>query len=73
MTRQEFEALLDAGQLEIKMSTKKGWCCRRNGKTKTWTRDSSRWEIPIKFGFRGTDRITQTEEERLGEYFRRAP
>ena len=55
-TREQVENLLDNGRLQVLMSKRENrwWTCRRNGKTKTWKRDSSRWEIPAKAGFRAT-------------------
>lgn len=31
---------------------------RRNGQTRTWKRDETRWELPVKYGLRGYDTIT---------------
>ena len=52
------EAALDAGQLFRPVGNGRYWQCRRNGATKTWKREPSRFLIPIKYGFRGYDVIT---------------
>jgi len=60
VTRDAFENALDAGQLQTLIIYREGekwYTCRRNGKTKTWKRDGSRWEIPIKFRWRDTLRV----------------
>ena len=60
MTREAFEAALDAGRLETLMLTRTGekwYLCRRNGRTQTWKRDSSRFEIPVKFRLRDCIRV----------------
>jgi hypothetical protein len=60
MTLTELETLLDNGKLQV-------WCgtawydARRNGKTKTWVRQPSRFEVPIKVGFRICSRITHAD------------
>lgn len=33
---------------------------RRNGNTQEWKRDLDRFEVPVKYGLRGYDRITNT-------------
>jgi len=60
MTRSAFEAALDAGQLQTAIVYREGtkwYNCRRNGRTQMWKRDSSRFEIPIKFRLRDTMRV----------------
>lgn len=61
MTREAFEAALDAGLLQTKILYRDGekwYTCRRNGRTRVWKRDPSRFEIPVKFRFRDTMRVT---------------
>lgn len=50
MTIQELEKLLDSRSLEIQMSNGNWWAIRRNGATKRWKREPSRFQIPIKAG-----------------------
>lgn len=73
MTRAEFEAALDAGILEIQEVTLKGevkwYRCRRNGRTRTWKRDPSRFIIPVKYKFRECVQITQ-DHIQLNHWFR---
>ena len=59
MTREAFEAALDRGHLQTALRGRetKWYTCRRNGKTRLWKRDSSRFEIPIKYRYRDTARI----------------
>ena len=38
---------------------------RRNGKTKTWKRDSDRWEVPVKHGLYDYGTLTNRG---LGQY-----
>jgi hypothetical protein len=33
---------------------------RRNGKTKTWARSPERFQVPVKFGLRSYDYVTET-------------
>ena len=57
MTREAFEAALDRGTLETRVTDRSGdrwYRVRRNGRTKTWKRDPSRFIIPIKFRLRDT-------------------
>lgn len=51
--RTAIERALDAGKLFLHMQNGNWWQARRNGATKTWKRDRTRWEIPVKMGFRG--------------------
>lgn len=63
MTREAFEAALDAGHLLTKVIDRRGdrwYTCRRNGRTRSWKRDPSRFEIPVKFRLR--DYITVRSE-----------
>ena len=52
MTLQELERLLDSRSLEILMRNGNWWAIRRNGATKRWKREPSRFQIPIKAGLR---------------------
>lgn len=58
-TREQFEAALAAGKVKARMAKGSLWSVRRNGKTKTWKRDTERWEIPIKIGFKTYGTVTQ--------------
>ena len=50
-TRQELEAALDQGRLFWDRGPgKNNWRLRRNGATKTWKSDPSRFYIPVKAG-----------------------
>ena len=53
-TREQVEALLDGGKLQVLVGVNRWWSVRRNGKTKTWKSDPSRWEIPAKAGLKLT-------------------
>lgn len=58
--REQFEAWLDAGQLQTRIQgakEDKWYDCRRNGATKTWKREPERFEIPVKFRFKDTMRV----------------
>ena len=52
MTKQEIEAALDSGKLEVQWHSGKWYAVRRNGVTKLWKRDQERFAIPCKTGFR---------------------
>jgi hypothetical protein len=56
MTREAFEAALDQGQLWTRVGSR-WYVCRRNGQTKVWKRDESRFEVPIKYRFRDAARV----------------
>jgi hypothetical protein len=53
----ECETALDTGKLYAAAGSNRYWLARRNGATKRWKRDATRFRIPIKYGFRGTGRI----------------
>jgi hypothetical protein len=60
MTREAFEAALDHGLLQTRIVSRGGdkwYTCRRNGRTKTWKSDASRFEIPVKFRLKDTMRV----------------
>jgi hypothetical protein len=68
MTREAFEAALDSGRLETLLQTILGtrgeprwYRCRRNGRTRTWKRDTTRFAIPIKFRLKNCDLITSED------------
>jgi hypothetical protein len=63
ITRDNVDALLDSGRLEVAMHNGNWWKLRRNGQTKKWARDASRIRIPLKMGFRGT---TDVDESHFG-------
>lgn len=64
LTRDNVDSLLDAGRLQGAISHPSGvrwWRLRRNGKTRTWKRDASRFEVPVKAGLRTTGRISDAD------------
>lgn len=61
ITRDNVEALLDAGELFAAMRNGNWWRLRRNGRTQTWKRDATRVRIPIKAGLRATSSITEAD------------
>jgi hypothetical protein len=71
MIREVFETALDAGQLETRVGDR-WYRCRRNGRTKTWKRDPSRFEIPIKYRWRDTTRVRSEhfESGAIADWFR---
>lgn len=48
----KIERLLDSNRLEVQWQNGKWYSCRRNGQTRRWKRDTARFAIPIKIGFR---------------------
>lgn len=54
------EEALKAGNLWARMANNRTWVLRRNGATKMWKRDPSRFEIPVKAGLRACARINET-------------
>jgi hypothetical protein len=61
MTREEFEKALDEHRLWIIEYGGKGqrnYLVRRNGATKTWKKDPTRWEVPVKWKFNNTARVS---------------
>jgi hypothetical protein len=63
LTLQAIEEHLDASTLVIRMSKGQIWTSlRRNGVTKRWKREPSRFRIPVKFGFKECGEITQDTE-----------
>jgi hypothetical protein len=60
VTPKNVDEVLDAGELEVKMSHGKWWRVRRNGQTKTWKR-SDRFRIPTKAGMWAYGAITQDD------------
>lgn len=58
MLRTEIEAALSDGNLWAKMANGRFWRCRRNGATKLWKRDPSRFEIPVKAGLKACGRVS---------------
>jgi hypothetical protein len=60
ITRDNIDALLDAGALEVAMSNGTWWRIRRNGATKRWKRDPARIYVPFKAGMYTYGAITET-------------
>ncbi len=58
MTRQEFEAALDSGRLQIQTNNGRWYDVRRNGRTKTWKTRPASFETPIKWAFRECGQVT---------------
>lgn len=61
ITRDNIDQLLDSRMIQAAMSHGSWWLVRRNGQTKTWKKDATRIRIPIKFGFKGTGAITESD------------
>lgn len=61
ITRDNIDALLDSGQLEVQMSSGRWWQIRRNGATKRWKRDARRIYIPFKAGIHTYGAITESD------------
>lgn len=59
--RSRLDQMLDAGLIEVKMSSVRWWRIRRNGKTQTWKTDANRIRVPIKAGFKNCAAITETD------------
>lgn len=59
MTRQQFEAALDAGRVFCQMSNGRQWLARRNGATKLWKTRPNEFRIPVKADFRATSYADQ--------------
>lgn len=58
MTREQVEAALDRGMLQIQSVNDGRWFdIRRNGATKTWKRNPNNVEIPCKVGFKEAFRL----------------
>lgn len=61
ITRENVNALLDAGAIETLMTNGRWWRIRRNGRTQTWKRDANRVRIPFKVGLYEYGAITETD------------
>jgi hypothetical protein len=61
ITRDNIDTLLDAGQLEVLMSSGSWWRIRRNGATRRWKRDASRIYVPYKAGMYTYGAITESD------------
>lgn len=61
ITRDNIDALLDAGSIECAMRSGKWWTIRRNGATKRWKRDANRIRIPFKMGLYGYGAIDESD------------
>jgi len=64
VTLADIETALAAGSLWVAMNNGRWWNARRNGATKTWKTRPSEFHVPIKFGLRGTARLTETDAMR---------
>lgn len=73
VTREEFKAALDEHKLWVKENWNDGprwYLARRNGRTKTWSRDKKRWRTPIKWKLKTCFSISDTNIEEMSQYFR---
>lgn len=74
ITRENINELLDAGKLQIAMKNGRWWTIRRNGATRRWIKSPERIRIPIKFGFKFFDAITEDDFGDIGwldrQYYR---
>ena len=52
MTREQLETALDKNQLYLQGFNERWYRVRRNGMTKLWKRDTDRFRIPCKIGFK---------------------
>lgn len=59
ITRDNIDALLDAGRIQVAMSGHRWWSIRRNGATKRWKRDPMRIRVPFRYGFKGQASIDE--------------
>ena len=59
LSRQNFETKLDAGLVKVRMRNGNLWAVRRNGATKLWVCDPTRWRVPCKAGYKTTFRVDQ--------------
>ena len=66
-TLEDLETALDSGKLFVAMNNGAWWQARRNGATRRWVRAPARYRIPIKYGFRGYDAITEAS---IQHYYR---
>lgn len=60
------EHALDGGFLWARMTSGRYWKLRRNGRTQTWKRDTARFRIPVKCGFRTYGEITESSNVGAG-------
>lgn len=60
ITRENFEELLDKGNLFAAMHNGRWWKMRRNGATQRWKRDANRIRVPFKVGFKECGAIDET-------------
>jgi ribosomal protein L19E len=61
ITRENIDALIDAGVIQCLMTNGRWWTIRRNGRTQTWKRDPRRIRIPFKMGMYGHGAITEND------------
>jgi hypothetical protein len=80
MNREDFETMLDAGKLQTRIQRNNGenWHdVRRGGKTRTWKRDPTRFEIPIRYSTNYICHMRVTEhhftQNTVAEWFRIKP
>lgn len=62
MDKVQIERALADGLLWARMGNGNLWRLRRNGATKLWKRDATRFEIPVKAGLKACARISQDSE-----------
>lgn len=56
-----YEAALDSGRLEARMTNGNWWRVRRNGQTKIWVSRPGHFRIPIKMGLKVTSSLTHDD------------
>lgn len=61
VTRQNVEALLRGGRLQVAMRNGKWWDIRPNGKLKRYKRDPMRLRLPFRYGLYGQGQITEDQ------------
>ncbi len=66
ITRANVDSMLDSGRIEVAMKNGNWWQIRRNGKTRTWKKDSKRVAIPFKAGMYAYGTITETDFDSAG-------
>lgn len=60
ITRDNIDAVLDAGKLYVAINNGNWWQAHRNGQTKRWKRDPSRIRVPFKYGFKNYGAIDES-------------
>ena len=61
ITKDNIDALLDAGKICAGMRNGAWWRIRRNGATKRWKKDATRIYVPFKAGLKSYGALTETD------------